>query len=493
MSAVHVSGDGLLPWRQMRVVLLSAWQARRNQGSLWPWAVILALMVSAVGLVAWLAPSDRAWELGLVLLGIVCGAVLFGGWLLLAYNVLAQNHPQLAPTMPGQVRALRWVLGLGVATLTSLGAFVAALLGGPVAGVACIVAGVSTLFVCGIRWPKLWIAMAVVGWSAPLWVPSHEARVLGAGLRALPWPVLMLAVALVVTWALRAAVITGGERHAHHHARLLKAGTLMRGQPPMVGDAGAGYGVWGWALAWGRGAYASWLMRVVSRPQPRLAALFALGQGPQLHWTGVATGVLGGWFFLALLLLVVRLYPEWAVGQSIAGGAAIGMAFGSYTVLLQAPSVLWALRREQALLRLLPGAPQGPALNRWLALHLSRLHLLSVALQGLTVWILSRLAGTFPGGGWFQHAAEAMLLLGPLAMLLLWRDWSTLKAPGGGTQVQMVLGAVALVGAGLVWFVWLDYGLLTLAALVLALGLPMGAWRWQVAQRAPVAWPAGRR
>ncbi len=492
MSAVHASGDGLLPWRPMRVVLLSAWQARRNQGSLWPWGLILALMMVAVGLVARLASGERAWELGLGLAGIVGAAVLLMSWLLVAYNVLAQNHPQLAPTVPGQVRALRWVFGLGVAVLSGLAALVTAAFGGPVAGVACIVAGASTLFVCGIRWPQLWIAVAVLGWSAPLWMPSHEARVLGAGLRALPWPVMVGAMALAVAWVLHTVVMPGGERHAQHHGRLLKS-ALMKGQPALVAEGGLGAGGWSWVLTWGRQANLAWLMRVVSRSKPRPAALLALGQGPQLHWTGVVTGVLGGWAFVALVLLVTRQFPQWEVGQGLGRGLAVGLAFASFTVLLQAPGLLWAQRREQALLRLLPGIPQGPALNRWLALHLSRLHLTAVLLQWLTVWGLSTLATSAQGADWLRTMAQASLVLSPLAMLLLWRDWSRLKAPGGGAQVLAVLGTIALVGAGFVWFGWLGNSVQALAALVLALGLPLGMWRWRALQRAPVAWPAGRR
>lgn len=491
MGAAGTAGP-LLPWRAVRVVLLSAWQARRNQGSLWPWAALLVPMVLAPALLAWFMPGERAWVLALVIDGIVAAGLLFGAWLLLAYNVLAQNHPQLAPTVPGQVRALRWVLGLGVATLGGLAALVTAAFGGPVAGLACIVAGVSTLFVCGIRWPQLWIAVAVLGWSAPLWIPSDGAKWLAAGLRALPWPVMVGAVGLAVAWALWAAVMSGGARHAHHHGRLLKVVAMMKGQPPLVAEAGMGSVGWAWALLWGRRAYAAWLMRVLGRPQPRPAALLALGQGPQLHWTGVATGVVGGWVFIALVLVVTRLFPHWDVGQGLVQGLAIGLAFASYTVLLQAPALLWAQRREQALLLLLPGTPQGPALNRWLALHLSRLHLTAVGLQWLTVWGLSTLASTTQGADWLRTMAQAALLLSPLAMLLLWRDWSTLKAPGGGAQVLVVLGALALVAAGFVWFGWLGYSVQVLAALVLALGLPLGAWRWRAIQRAPMPWPAGR-
>ncbi|MBK7614867.1 MAG: hypothetical protein IPJ08_10410 [Burkholderiales bacterium] len=493
MSAVHASGDGLLPWRPMRVVLLSAWQARRNQGSLWPWALIGVLMVMAIGLVVWFEPGEQAWALGLVLAGAVGATALLGVWMLLAYNVLAQNHPQLAPTVPGHVRALRFVLILGVAVLAGLAAAVTALMGGPVAGLSCTVAGVCTVFVCGIRWPRLWIGVAIVGWTATLWVPSDGAKWLGAGLRSLPWPVLVGAVALAVAWALRAVVMQGGERHANHHNRQLRLAATMKGTPPMVGEQAFGAGGWGWTLAWGQRVYARWLMRLVGQRHRRAVDLLALGQGPQLHWTGVVTGAMGGWAFAAMLLMSIVLFPQWDGGQGFAGGLAIGLAFASYTVVMQTPALMWARRREQVLLRLLPGAPQGPALNRWLALHLSRLHLLAMALQWFTVWGLSRLVMPAQRWVWPQHMAEAMLVLGPLAMLFMWRDWSRLKAPGGGAQVLMAVGAVALAGLGFVWFAWFGYGIGTLAGLVLALGLPLGAWRWRALQRAPAAWPAGRR
>lgn len=134
-------------------------------------------------------------------------------------------------------------------------------------------------------------------------------------------------------------------------------------------------------------------------------------------------------------------------------------------ILAQWPAMLWATRREQALLRLLPGTPQGVALNRWLALQLS-------GLQALT--------------------AAPFLVLSPLAVLTLWRDWPRLGAPQGVFSTAMLPVIAGVTAAAYAWVTGSCQGAGPLALRVLPLWLALAAWRWRVLGSKPAAWPVGR-
>jgi hypothetical protein len=153
---------------------------------------------------------------------------------------------------------------------------------------------------------------------------------------------------------------------------------------------------------------------------------------------------------------------------------------------------LWASRREQTLLCLLPGVPQGARLNRWLALHLARMVLLVLALLLIVVWVLVRFANAYIHGGKYDELPLAMVVLAAPWMFLLWKNWAHARAPLGNAAGQVVLGMAVVGGLAAAWVFGLDRPWYELAALTLLLMLPLGWWRWRVISRAPVAWPVGR-
>jgi hypothetical protein len=193
---------------------------------------------------------------------------------------------------------------------------------------------------------------------------------------------------------------------------------------------------------------------------------------------------------VALVLLAVQLFPKWDVGHGAVGWLMIGNVIGALVVIVVLlPAALWASRREQSLLRLLPGVPQGALLNRWLAGRLAGFHLSVFTLQGLMVAVISNFEVGDIFGGQALDLTLSGLVLGVPLVFTLWRNWAGAKAPAGSA-----LGWSMLLVGGLTytWIFWLGRPWFELAALTLLLMLPLGWWRWRVISRAPTAWPVGR-
>jgi hypothetical protein len=156
------------------------------------------------------------------------------------------------------------------------------------------------------------------------------------------------------------------------------------------------------------------------------------------------------------------------------------------------PPALWGTRREQALLCLLPGVPQGAALNGWLARHLTRQYLtIVVLLTAVCVFCIRRFGLDFQWAP-AEDFVLACAALSPLMLLLLWRDWSTLPAPTGSMQVLVTVALLGVGGTSWVWVSFLQGSWWTLAAPSTLAFVPLGLWRWRVAMQAPAAWPVGR-
>jgi len=158
------------------------------------------------------------------------------------------------------------------------------------------------------------------------------------------------------------------------------------------------------------------------------------------------------------------------------------MAFGA---VLNLPSALWASRREQALLMLLPGMPQGATLNRALAWRQWR--------HCLLLWL-----GLLPALGalaWAGQASYALAFIGvalPLSAWL-WRDHSRMQAarPVNAFAPMLICALLGILLSVLLLsrhpaalWPWVS-GIVVLTAALLA-------WRWRVLARLPQALPVGR-
>jgi hypothetical protein len=239
------------------------------------------------------------------------------------------------------------------------------------------------------------------------------------------------------------------------------------------------------------------LLRPGARQSPSsgssaIGARLALGLGPNLHWTGWLGGLVVVAALLGALCVTVLLFPRWAIGQGILWGSMLCIPIFAPTFASQAPVLLWASRREQVLLRLLPGVPQGAALNRWLARRLALQYAVLLAVLAGVAWAMFV---AFPAPShWLQTQNNLLgaLALCPLLIPMFWRDWSCVSAETSSSQTHLLLAMLFVCGTAGVWVLWLQgpwwaLGLISGAALV-----PLAWWRWSVISRAPTAWPVGR-
>jgi hypothetical protein len=389
------------------------------------------------------------------------------------------------------VPVLRNTLLSTAALLCAVTTLLSWLAGGPVLATAAGMALGLALLAVVLRGAWVGVLIAALGFSLPfLSVGGHLEPVLSVW-RTAPEIITVLALVLA-TFALRAVVMTGDARHERAHASLRVISAAMRGQLPGTSLQSMG-GAVGWIMKRGNSAYAAWMGHLLAQGRPKVGSRLALGLGPQAHWTTLVMVQAPGLLMLVLACVLVATFPDWKLDQYIALGALFGLAGSSLTaVTQQLPAALWASRREQALLCLLPGAPQGARLSHWLAWRLAGTALANLALLLVVVLVLGPFTNTPAFGGVPREMALSMLVLDAPLVFLLWRDWAHAQAPAGRAQ-GLTASVMAVVGGlAFAWVFWLDRHWYELAALTLLLMLPLGWWRWRVISRAPAAWPVGR-
>jgi hypothetical protein len=291
--------------------------------------------------------------------------------------------------------------------------------------------------------------------------------------------------------ALRAVVFTGQASHPRSQGQLAVIAASYQGQVshakqnPFIGFNR------GWTSMTLR-AYGAWLRQTLTRPGASVRARLAVGAGPQAHWSGVLSNVAFSVTLTLLLLGVCELLPQWQTGHALRNGMIATFAMLSLQISLQMPPALWGSRREQALLVLLPGAPRGAVLNRWLSVRLAATQLVSTVCQLMSIGLVVRALDADADLLRVAAISLAATSLSPLLVLWLWRDWSRAGAPSGVPLGAMFGAMLVSGGVAAAWVLWLErpwYELLGLTLLVLA---PLAWWRWQRLSRWPAAWPVGR-
>lgn len=499
------AGHGAILGQAARL-LLAPWQWRRNGQAAWLFVLssaVVPLSLSSMALVAWKwMPPQAAWVaiavLALTLLVLFWGQQIAALWLL--------DHPHAAHAVPGHQRALR-------ATAVGLwGALV--LLGGLAAGLATALRGGDGLHTSlhtglaaalAVATALLLVAVATRWWWAwlPLWAagtlavagPWQQAVRTPWGWALQIWQGQPLALSVVLL-GLQALVLgglfgRGDARHAHGYARRAHwrrlSAASVAGQKPTL----AAYGRWGERLGrpW-QHLTDAWLARVCRQASARPASVMARADivlhGVQ-HWVRqLATLVL----VQALLALIVTATLFWAPVDPVAFithgqiGITIGLTSMAMGAVISLPGALWQSRREQSLLMLLPGMPQGVALNRAVAWRQLR--------HCLWTWLaLLPLAAAMVWAGMGQAVAAFSLWVLPMAAWM-WRDPARLQAPRPSAGLLPVL--LCLLGGALVtWMLRWQPGLLLPWVLLVVLGsLGLLAWRWRGLARRPQALPAGR-
>jgi hypothetical protein len=494
MSAADWRSFAVIPTAHRRV-LLSAWQANRNPRSLW-FLALACLPVASVPVSMWWYTHTLPVTVSFPVTAIVFMAmpfasiVLVAAWAMLLFNVLLQNHPHTARLLPAQVPVLRNTLCATAALLCGIATLLSWIADGPVLAIAAGMAlGLAWLALI-LRWGWLWVVIGIT----PVWaLPSLGAR---SDLDGAAWlwrtaPEVLTLIALVLSaLAVRAVVMTGGARHERDHARLQEASAALRGQMQGYKSQSSVISRWVRALLWGEIAYAAWMAHVLRLPRQSVGRRLALGLGPRAHWSSLLA-------MQSIVLLVVPLLAVYTnyrgTGQAMGNGALIAITMiGLIGMTRQLPVALWASRREQALLCLLPGAPGGTKLNRWLARLLVATAAGPLALLALVLLVLGPVAHTDAFGGKNGDMALSLLVLDAPWVFLLLRDWARAPAPVGRAPGLLLLAMFSAFGMAFAWVYWMHCTWFELAALTLLLTLPLAWWRWRVISRAPTAWPVGR-
>ena len=470
-------------------VLLASWR-QRDRSSPWGRRLIAALLVvTGLACAFWLPPA-AAWRapVGLLL------AVLLGLWLALAASLLEQNHPHAARGVPGHVRTLRRAALLGWALCTALCTLLmwVMLPRQGLEAVLLLASGFTAVFLLwATRLPWLWVLFGVLFPLSGAFKPQLVALWQALGALWSAHTAALLALGLVAqAWLVTCAFDDGGARHQARYARHAQMRNAMRmqadGKPLVI--------AWG-PLEWlGRpfaSGTATWLQHVLRRadnrhPRSVMARAEIVLHGSQ-HWVrhAMTMGAIAATVVIAFSLVIARTQASLAdLLTHGAFGMAIGIASAGLSPYLALSSLLWQSRREQALLRLLPGMPQGRALNVAVARLQWRDFSVSWLLTAAALLALGRVAG---------HSLLCLPLAAlPVAAFMLTRRPALLRAPT--PIVNAGPGFVFLLLAGVLYVLQRELGLPLAWQAVVTVGpaAALLAWRWPRLAAAPMALPAGR-
>lgn len=472
-------------------VLLAVWRQRDLS---WPWGrrTIAALLVlsGAAGLI-WL-PHEAAWRLPLVELL----TVVLGTWMAIAANLLEQNHPTAARAVPGHVRTLKRAALLGWALCTVLFTLLAwAMM--PTAGLWPILLLCSGFLAAFLLWTTrlvwLWLLTILV---SPLSLAfGHSLAPARQALAAL-WEShtheLLLLGLLFQAWLVVRAIADGGARHQARYATqaLMRRSMQMQleGKAPALNS---------WApferlIRPFVRILSAWLQHVLDRADnASLRSVMSRAEivlHGQQHWLRYALtmGVITAFVVMAFIAVLSTTGVSLALMLQHGGfGMGIGIASAGLNPGFTTPNMLWQSRREQALLQLLPGMPQGRALN----VALARLHWRDFIAGWLLTTLLLLALGASIGNQLLLCLPLAAL---PVAAMTLTRRPALMRAPTAMTM--MAPSFIFLTLAGILYVLARELGvpLWVHGLAMLAVSAPLLVWRWRRLAAAPAALPAGR-
>jgi hypothetical protein len=473
-------------------MLLAFWRQRDRES---PWGRRLLIALAAAGVCTSLYFAPQGWWQAVLCASAVL--ILASLWMTVMGSLLEQNHPHAARFVPGHLRQLREA-ALGSWALVTLVCAVLLWMGLPKmpSFMAMLLFTAATLAFAGwaVRNWLLWLVLSigpVLFFAARLdkrlaWLWSGLAELW----RAQPASVLTLSLLVLggsIAWLFGAGDAAHREAYAAR-MRMRRAGlggiNKKRGAQDVLGRPGE------WISRPFDHATAAWLRHVLACAQASERSVMSrieIVLHGQQHWlrqgmgvaVGLAIAVLS--FGLAFALSGAALEENWKRG---AFGLAIGLASMGFNPAFALPNMLWQSRREQALLRLLPGVPQGQAQNRavaWLQLrHMLVAWLLTTASLALLAW-----------------AADDLALLSlsfcalPLCILSLMRVPARMRGPSAWAAALPALAFVLSAWGLYALHQKLGVSLTLMAAACLGLSLVLGLSRWRIIQRAPQALPTG--
>ncbi|MCE4555572.1 hypothetical protein [Pelomonas cellulosilytica] len=474
---------------QFSQVVLASWR-QRDRSAPWGRLVLALLLVGSLVITGVFAPLAIAWRiwLGIAVFTLHCT------WWVVGLNLSEQNHPHAARCVPGHLRALRqaallaWVLHAGATTslvvliLPGHGHWELALL---------VNSAIATFLLWSARLWWLWLLL--IFQSPLIGALSQRLAPLGAQLSAawLAQPQTLLALALL----LQAGLVTlmfddGGPRHRERYARQTQRRAVMR---MMADGRQPNLAAWGGRIEWLFRPFermlSAWRQRLLAQAGPHnvMARADIVLRGPQ-HWLnqaltfGTMAAVMALIFAAVCRIYELDMAKVWRTGGTSIGLWLVCMGLNPAFML---PNALWQSRREQALLRLLPGMPQGAALNRAVAGRQLR--------DCFVTWLVTLVVLCVVSVNGYSPALPYLALGAlPVAVLSLTRRPALMRAPTPGTTVLPVFAYLGL--GGLLYLavdrVGVPRALVITVVPIVSAGLL--AWRWRVVQNAPAALPAGR-
>ena len=453
---------------------------RRTLGSLWmTWSLLAAALLLFLGAGAW----HGHWRLGAFMAAVLLGATAFMWWGLLVRSAVAQNQPSHACLVPGLRRGLMTMLVAvfcpGLLLVAGLASMEFHHFGYLLAVMALVfpvtllqqryaLVGIvpSVVILSGVTWGKGPIAAAM------RWLAGYDELAVTAAA--------LLAIVALSAWALQAALPRGGDAHSDWHRKYTtKLAATKRGVAMAAGLPDAGIGAK--PKSWLR-----WLHRPLSSRDPAGARLMA-GLGLPI-WSAAMSApmiAVSSWVGIALLKAVTGM-----------NNAVVGTGMIEAFAMLAVPSCMQTMTAalaqragEQSLLRLAPGIPAAPALNRVLARAMLQRFMAVCAGSAVCVLAIEALAaGRLAVSGYGLLLAVLPL---PFSLGVL-RDYAAMRRQHNPLQLGVMLGMLAFMAPMALRLVLPDFWCGILALALAAISLAALRWRWQRMMGAPVAFPACR-
>ncbi|RZJ08131.1 MAG: hypothetical protein EOP39_14605, partial [Rubrivivax sp.] len=466
MNAARYSQVLLAPWRQ------------RDRAAPWSRRIIAAVMlVATVGCLIWL-PPQMGWRVAVGMLLVVA----MGVWMAVGYNLLEQNHPTAARTVPGHARTLRYAALLGWTLFTMLNTALVLLML-PAIELWPLLLLCSGFFAAFLLWTTrlvwIWLLMMLV---SPLSLALGKQLAPARQAIAALWETHTFAVLLLClvfqAWLVVRAIADGGARHEARYARqaLMRRAMQMQmeGKPPVF-------------LSWApfervfrpyMRILSAWLQHVLNRADNssthsvmQRAEIVLHGQQ---HWLKYALtmGTIGAIVVTAFTGVISTTGVSLAVVlRQGAFGMGIGIASAGLNAGFTTANMLWQSRREQALLRLLPGMPQGAALNRAVA----RLQWRDFSVS----WLLTTAALAALGAGADDQTLLCLPFAAlPIATLTLTRRPALMRMPTPLAMMVPSFAFLSLAGALFLLQQQLGVSLWLEGVAMLAVSVPLLIWRW---------------
>lgn len=471
--------------------LLAAWR-QRNRDAPWErWLLSALILVPTVGIAIWLEGA-----LARVLPVVIVVLAMYIAWMVVSANLLLQNEPAAARFVPHHVQSLRQAAWVGCAIFTGLATLLLWVVLPPVLRwqtllLACAAGAVFALWASRAWW--LWLMLCLYSPLLGVFRDSLAAPMLAVyEVWAAHTPEL-LALGLLGLAALVPPVFgQGDERHRRAYDRQRRLQEIQRmfheGRQATPAQAFASLERFSRPFdavigAWRRHVVAAADNRREASVLARAEVVLHANQ----HWTYQLLTACSVVAFMVVTLALVVAFTAASTADLLRHGAfgiSVGLASMAATPTLTRP-VLWQTRREQALLRLLPGMPQGAAMNRavaWLGLR----HALGAALI-VTVLILP-LAALNQQWGLLWLPITAV----PWALWSCTRPLASMRPPTAMASVLPVLGYYLVALAGYLATDRAGVPMAPLAAAVLVLSALWGRLRWRRLNGQPAALPAGR-